>query len=313
MNRQRLLIAGGLVWVCIGLILSACGTSPAVPTQTVAPTIPPKPTDTQVPAPTLIPTATLKPGQEFATVVEILDGVTIIVEIDGDQQTVCYDLTNMYDFHPYDQLADEAEAVNREMVEGQTVVLDKRDQGRTEDRDCLFRFVFLQDGTFVNAEMLRLGLAHFTGLPTWKYVDVLEAAEQEAIASELGTWSFPTSTPLVVPTAEFERFWGDLRITEISSQGVSDEYIEIRNETAMSVISLGGWSIGAEDAGQRYFLPEGVYIVQGATCRIYTAQAKSTCGNRELSFGRSSGLWNDEGDCAYLYSPTDKLEAKYCY
>jgi hypothetical protein len=232
---------------------------------------------------------------------------------------VCYDLTNMYDFHPYDQLASEAEAVNREMVEGQTVILDKREKGRTEDMDCLFRFVFLQDGTFVNAELLRLGLAHVTGLSGWKYVDVLEAAEQEAKAIELGTWSFPTSTPLVVPTQEYERFFlGDVRISDLSSMSVAEEYIEIQYKPIfvkpiVDLNDLSGWRIVAEGTGKVFVFPEGVKLSAGSTCRVYTGEPASEYGGRKLSFKSSREIWSNEHDCAYLFNPDGVLEAKYCY
>ncbi len=66
-------------------------------------------------------------------------------------------------------------------------------------------------------------------------------------------------------------------------------------------------------AGVRFTLSEGVNLVQGESCRNYPAGTKSKCGIDELSFRRSSDLWGDKGNCAYLFSPTGVLEAEYCY
>ncbi|NIM92134.1 MAG: hypothetical protein GTO18_00250 [Anaerolineales bacterium] len=318
MKRWSKLHAQTLRWVVVGLVLSACGSATSIPTSTIAPSATPVPSETAVPSPTIVPTPMLKSGQEIASVIEVIDGVTIIVEINGEEVTLCYDLTHMYDFPPYDQLADEAEAENRAMVEDQIVIMEKRDKGRTEDLDCIFRFVFLEDGTFVNAEMLRRGFAYFAGLSSWKYTDELEAAELEAIDNVLGMWKLPTSSPVGAPTSEHERFGGDIRITDISYMGVSDEYIEIlykgwKAPAMVDFRELGGWQIFAEGTGMVFVFPLGVEIYYGATCRIYTGEAKMTCDGRELSFRSSREVWQNEGDCAYLFNAEGGLESKYCY
>jgi micrococcal nuclease len=318
MNGHKIRGVGGLVWVLVLLTVTACGASPAEPTQTLAPSEAPKPSDTPVPSPTVIPTATLEPGQVYARVLEVIDGTTIVVEIDGEQETVCYDLTHMHDSQQYDRVLSEAETVNRALVDGQMVILDKREKGRTEDRDCLFRFVFLEDGTFVNAELLRLGLATCTGLSSYKYVDVLEAAEQEAMANGLGTWGVATSTPLSWPSQEYERFTlGDFRIADLSSMTAADEYIQIECDPIFpkpaGIYDLGGWRIVAEGTGKVFVFPEFVELFGGSTCRVYTGEPASECGGRKLSFKSSSEIWRNEHDCAYLYNPEGELEAKYCY
>jgi hypothetical protein len=47
----------------------------------------------------------------------------------------------------------------------------------------------------------------------------------------------------------------------------------------------------------------------GAEVRVYT--------NRDIegsfSFGRRSAIWNNSGDCGYLYDPNGTEVSKYCY
>lgn len=50
-------------------------------------------------------------------------------------------------------------------------------------------YVFTEDGVFVNAEIVRAGLARVTGRPTVKRLDALRAAEAEARAARRGIWS----------------------------------------------------------------------------------------------------------------------------
>jgi hypothetical protein len=64
------------------------------------------------PTATVIPTATLKPGQERVAVVEVIDGVTIIVEMNVEILEVCYKAAFMSDSDP-DEIKDKAKAVNR--------------------------------------------------------------------------------------------------------------------------------------------------------------------------------------------------------
>jgi micrococcal nuclease len=52
--------------------------------------------------------------------------------------------------------AEEATAANRNLVGGQTVYLEK-DVSETDQYDRLLRYVYLPDGTFVNAELVRQG------------------------------------------------------------------------------------------------------------------------------------------------------------
>jgi micrococcal nuclease len=74
-------------------------------------------------------------------------------------------------------------------VAGQTVYLET-DVSETDRYDRLLRYVYLADGTFVNAELVRLGWATAKAYPPdTKHQGLLAAREQEARQAQRGIWA----------------------------------------------------------------------------------------------------------------------------
>jgi hypothetical protein len=89
----------------------------------------------------------------------------------------------------------------------------------------------------------------------------------------------------------------------------SDEYSEITNLGSNSV-NLARWRLNAGDPGQDYWFPS-FQISPGQSCRVYTDEYHPEhCG---LNFGRGSAIWNNSGDCGYLYNSYGTLVDTYCY
>jgi endonuclease YncB( thermonuclease family) len=170
------------------IIVSSCTPEPSQPIQIT-------PIHSSIPAPTdtVTPASTLKPGQERALVIEVIDAVTIMVEMNGESIKVCYEATFISESDP-DEIQEEAKGMNQILVEGKTVILEKADNNPDRD-ECHYRFVFTEDGTFVNAELLRRGLAWYASPRGWIYEDELDAAKQEAVSGGIGRWGYPTATP----------------------------------------------------------------------------------------------------------------------
>jgi len=204
-----LIVIGSIVLIGIlGIILSCGGcytASPsptstailpaALPTSTSSPTRTPKPTATTRPTePTNTPTTTPTPTPEHteANVVKIVDGDTISVDIDGELFTVRYigiDCPESGDW-----MSAEATQANRDLVDGKAIYLEK-DVSETDRYDRLLRYVFLADGSLVNAELVHLGYARSVAYPPdTKYQGLFEEKEQEARDAGRGIWG-PTPTP----------------------------------------------------------------------------------------------------------------------
>ena len=162
--------------------------TPAPPTITPAP-----PTWTPVP-----PTPT--PDRMRARVLRVVDGDTIEVMIDRREYRLRYiGIDTPETVHPelpVEWLGPEASAANKALVAGKTVYLEK-DISEVDQYGRLLRYVFLEDGTFVNAELVRLGLAQVsTYPPDVKYVELYLRMQREAREAGRGMWGpQPTRTP----------------------------------------------------------------------------------------------------------------------
>jgi len=124
-------------------------------------------------------------------VTRVIDGDTIEVNIDGTIYKVRYigiDTPELDDERPeFRTLAQEATRLNRQLVEGKTVRLEK-DISKTDKYERLLRYVYVDD-IFVNAELVRRGLAWAkTYEPDTKYQGILEKAEAEARQDKTGIW-----------------------------------------------------------------------------------------------------------------------------
>jgi endonuclease YncB( thermonuclease family) len=75
----------------------------------------------------------------------------------------------------------------RQLVLGKTVRLQYDSYGDQNDRARAY--VFLADGTLVNAEMLRKGLARVDSSRPFAHQEEFERLEKEARASGLGIWT----------------------------------------------------------------------------------------------------------------------------
>lgn len=89
----------------------------------------------------------------------------------------------------------------------------------------------------------------------------------------------------------------------------SDEFAELLNQGKVAV-NLKGWRLNAGSPSQDFAFPE--FVLQaGQTCRVYTNEAHPESGG--LSFGSKRALWNNSGDCGYLYDASGAQVFKLCY
>jgi micrococcal nuclease len=127
-----------------------------------------------------------------AYVVRVVDGDTINVEIEGEFFRVRYigidAPESVRPDHPVEWMGLEASEANQRLVDGRAVLLEK-DVSETDEYGRLLRYVFLEDGTFVNAELVRLGYASaVTYPPDVRRQEELLAMERDAREAERGLW-----------------------------------------------------------------------------------------------------------------------------
>jgi micrococcal nuclease len=166
---------------------------------TVMPTARPTPTAQPTPVFGREPTGPIQIGQ----VVNVVDGDTIDVVVDGTKVRVRYIGMDTPETHNgLEWLGPEASAANSQLVMGREVVLEK-DVSETDQYGRALRYVWLHDGatwTLVNLELIKLGFAAVMRYPPdVKYVDpIFVPAEEAARAAGIGRWG---ASPTPVATA----------------------------------------------------------------------------------------------------------------
>lgn len=161
-----------------------------IPTWT--PTRPGTPTSTPIPDDILTPAPEPASERVEAQVLRVVDGDTIRVRIDGEIHALRYIGIDSPELN--EQGGAEARAANAELVADQIVYLE-RDVSDTDQYGRLLRYVYLTDGTLVNAELVRRGYARSVSYPPdvgkqW----LLDDMEREAREAERGIWN-PVPTP----------------------------------------------------------------------------------------------------------------------
>lgn len=128
---------------------------------------------------------------ETARVTRVVDGDTLVIEIDGREDRVRYIGVDTPETvapgRPVECYGREASARNKELVEGKTIRL-VRDVSDRDRFDRLLRYVYVGD-TFVNAELIRGGYATVaTFPPDVREIDRLRGIEREAREARRGLW-----------------------------------------------------------------------------------------------------------------------------
>lgn len=195
--------------------MTATLTATLTPTATFTPTLTLTPTITFTPTitltPTITPTFTITPSptstlaapgsacippneREVGWVTKVVDGDTINVQIGDKIYPVRYigidapENTSQKDYY-----GPQATARNRQLVEGQKVILIK-DVSETDRYDRLLRYVIVGN-VFVNYELVRGGYAWANDYPPDSSCSAMfKLAQQEAKEAKAGFWK-PTPTP----------------------------------------------------------------------------------------------------------------------
>ncbi len=260
----------------------------------VSPTTQPK---TPTAAATQAPSPKVDQGRETALVVKITDGDTIRVIMDGVEYPVRYIGVDTPEIQNGEWFGQEARDANAELVEGKEVLLEK-DVSETDQYDRLLRYVFLIDGTFVNAELVRMGFAESKAYPPdTKYYDQLESLEQEARSAGLGLWQTPT--PVVASSTVL-----NIQIVAVDKRA---EYVDIQN-AGNQTVSIDGWTLRSEKGNQDCRL--GGFLASGQVLRIWAMDEDSDQEGYNCRY--NSNIWNNgDPDPAVLFNESFKEIDRY--
>ena len=129
------------------------------------------------------------PEGEWRRVERVVDGDTLV--LDGGERVRLIGVDTPETVHPskpVEHFGREASAFTKRMAAGRRVRLEfhleRQDRyGRT------LAYVYLDDGTFLNAELIRQGFGHaYTRFP-FRYLEEFRALEREAREQRRGLWA----------------------------------------------------------------------------------------------------------------------------
>lgn len=141
----------------------------------------------------LLPTALLASCSSrdsgYRTCVRVVDGDTIVLDGRERVRLIGVDTPETKDPRkPVQYFGKQASLFTERLVEGRRVRLEY-DQTRKDRYGRTLAYVFLQDGTFVNLEIVRRGYGHaYTKYP-FQRMDEFRRAEREARLEGLGLWA----------------------------------------------------------------------------------------------------------------------------
>jgi len=130
-------------------------------------------------------------AQDFYLCTRVVDGDTIVVEIEGKQgkvRLIGVDTPEtVHPSKPVEYFGKEASNFTKGMVEGKKVRLEY-DWQKRDKYGRLLAYVYLEDGTFLNAEIIKQGYGFaYTKYP-FKYLDEFRQYEREAKENNKGLW-----------------------------------------------------------------------------------------------------------------------------
>ena len=186
-------------------------TTPVLELPTARPTVAPSPVNTRVmptdsltPAPTR--TGTPIPDEMRGMVIEVLDGDTLAVVMDGDPMRLAYEVRLLGIDAPPNASTDPWGIVAYETnvaLSNLKVVRLVRDETDFDDDGYLLRYVYVGN-TLLNTALVERGLAEAdVSAPNDRLETTIKAAEEKAKSQELGIWGSdpPTATPEKKPLA----------------------------------------------------------------------------------------------------------------
>lgn len=130
-----------------------------------------------------------QPEGGWRRVVRVVDGDTLLLDGDERVRLIGVDTPESVDpRRPVQSYGKEASAFTRRLAEGKRVRL-AFDQERKDRYGRTLAYVYLEDGTLLNAEIIRQGYGHaYTRFP-FRYAEQFRAYEREAREQRRGLWT----------------------------------------------------------------------------------------------------------------------------
>jgi micrococcal nuclease len=130
--------------------------------------------------------------EELFLCTRIIDGDTIVVDMKGSEERIrLIGVDTPETVHPnktVEHFGKEASAFTKAMVEGKRLRFEY-DRQKRDKYNRLLAYIYLEDGTFINAEIIKQGYGFaYTKYP-FKYLEEFRTYEKEARSANKGLWN----------------------------------------------------------------------------------------------------------------------------
>lgn len=228
-------------------------------------------------------------------VVRVVDGDTIV--LDNETTVRLIGVNTPEQGQP---LYEEAKAFTERLTLNKPVRLES-DVVPVDQYNRVLAYVYLEDGTFVNLEIIRQGYGQVYVIPpNVAHADEFHQAQREARENRRGLWK---ESPVA------------LRIVEVmadapgaDNENLNGEWVEIEN-VGDEPVRLAGFTLS--DTSNTEFVFPNVMLEPGKRLRVYTGSG--TPSKDALYWGSPSPIWNNNGDVAYLRAPDGTLVDFFAY
>lgn len=135
----------------------------------------------------------------------VVDGDTIVLDGNETVRLIGVDTPETKDpRRPVQYFGAEAAAFTKKLVEGKKVRVEY-DQERKDKYGRTLAYIYLEDGTFVNAEIIKQGIGFAYITYPFKYLEQFYAMEREARIKEIGFWSHDDSGTPTFPSGQISQ------------------------------------------------------------------------------------------------------------
>jgi micrococcal nuclease len=239
-----------------------------------------------------------------AHVVDVQDGDSLVVEIEGTEERVRLIGVNAPESD--ECFGDEAADGLRQLV-GNADVEIVTDVEQRDQYERLLAYVY-QDGILVNEEIAQRGWVLARAYePNTVLQNSIDAAAQDARQNQRGMWS-PATCMASGPS---------VAITEIEANppgpdedNLNGEWVTVINAD-QAEIDLTGWTLRDASSVHRYLFPRGTKLAPGEELIVHTGCGQDEAGN--LYWCAGGPVWSNAGDSALLLDTKGHTAATFDY
>jgi len=168
-------------------------------------------------------------------------------------------------------------------------------------------YVFLKNGTDYNEILLNLGYARVYEEGTCSKESSYLFLQNQAKSNNVGLWNCSSEkVGLVISFVHYDAE-GDDRYN------LNDEYVileYITQSVVNSEVNLTGYNL-SDEAGNSYQFPSGFILQSSETVTIHTGTGLDN--STDLYWSKTSSIWNNDHDTAYLKNDSDHLINSYSW